>query len=150
MKTLAAFIAVIFLSVCICNTTEAQIKNPFKKAKQEAEKKANKEIDKGIENVYRETFDTALRIGVDALTYMGYRAFQVNRAAISFKKHNERFVREMAGHRKDRKEWISKLRQRIEDMEQIMTREMDRVGKDKDLGWDTAGLIEEFGKKAEK
>jgi len=107
-------------------------------------------IDKGIENVYRETFDTALRIGVDALTYMGYRAFQVNRAAISFKKHNERFVREMAGHRKDHKEWISKLRQRIEDMEQIMTREMDRVGKDKDLGWDTTGLIEEFGKKVEK
>ena len=32
-----------------------------------------------------------------------------------------------------------------------MTDEMDRTGKDKDLGWDTTGLIEEFGREqAEK
>ena len=49
MKTLLAFIACIFFSLCICNTTEAQIKNPFKKVQREAEKKANQEIDKGIE-----------------------------------------------------------------------------------------------------
>lgn len=104
-------------------------------------------IDKGIDGVYRETFDTAVRMGTDALVLMGFRAYQVNRAAISFVKHNERFVREMASHRKDHQEWIRNLRQRIEDLEQIMSREMDRTGKDKDLGWDTAGLIEEFGKK---
>jgi hypothetical protein len=31
-----------------------------------------------------------------------------------------------------------------------MTVEMERTGRDKDLGWDTAGLIEEFGNKPEK
>jgi outer membrane protein OmpA-like peptidoglycan-associated protein len=50
MKTIASILMVIIFSFTICNPTEAQIKNPFKKAKQEAEKKANKEIDKGIEN----------------------------------------------------------------------------------------------------
>jgi monovalent cation:proton antiporter-2 (CPA2) family protein len=105
-------------------------------------------IEKGIDHVYRETFDTALRMGTDALTLMGYRAFQVNRAALTFRKHNERFVREMAQHRKDRTEWIRRLRQRIEDLEQIMTEEKDRTGRDKDLGWDTTGLIEEFGAQA--
>jgi monovalent cation:proton antiporter-2 (CPA2) family protein len=107
-------------------------------------------IDMEIGHVYRETFDTALRMGTDALTLMGYRAYQVNRAAHSFRKHNERFVREMALHRKDHNEWIRNLRQRIEDLEQIMTEEMDRTGRDKDLGWDTAGLIEEFGKKPQE
>jgi len=108
-------------------------------------------IDKGIEQVYRETFDTALRMGTDALVMMGHRAYRVQRAAHTFLKHNERFMKEMAKHRKDKSEWILHLRQRIEDLEQIMTEEMERTGKDKDLGWDTAGLIEEFGrKKAEK
>jgi hypothetical protein len=51
----------------------------------------------------------------------------------------------MAKHRKDNTEWIQRLRQRIEDLEKIMTEETDRTGRDKDLGWDTAGLIEEFG-----
>ena len=105
-------------------------------------------IDLGVEQVYRETFDTALRMGVDAMTLMGQRAYKVNRSAMTFRKHNERFVREMADHRKDNKEWLLQLRQRIEDLEQIMTDEMERTGKDKDLGWDTAGLIEEFGPQA--
>jgi monovalent cation:proton antiporter-2 (CPA2) family protein len=107
-------------------------------------------IDTGVEHVYRETFDTAIRMGIDALVLSGYRAYQVNRAGLSFLKHNERFVREMAKHRKDKTEWIQQLRKRIEDLEQIMTEEMDRTGRDKDMGWDTAGLIEEFGKKAEE
>lgn len=107
-------------------------------------------IDIGVDHVYRETFDTALRMGVDALVMMGHRAHQVHRAAHTFMKHNERFVKEMAKHRKDSSEWIQRLRQRIEDLELIMTEEMDRTGKDKDLGWDTAGLIEEFGSRKQE
>jgi monovalent cation:proton antiporter-2 (CPA2) family protein len=103
-------------------------------------------IEMGIDHVYRETFDTALRMGTDALVMMGHRAYRVNRAAMSFRKHNERFVREMAKHRKNHTEWLQRLRQRIEDLEQIMTDEMERTGRDKDLGWDTTGLIEEFGR----
>lgn len=102
-------------------------------------------FDLGIEQVYRETFDTALRMGADALVMMGERSYKVNRAAITFRRHNERVIKEMANHRKDHVEWIKKLRQRIEDIEQIMTDEMERTGKDKDLGWDTSGLIEEYG-----
>jgi CPA2 family monovalent cation:H+ antiporter-2/glutathione-regulated potassium-efflux system ancillary protein KefC/glutathione-regulated potassium-efflux system protein KefB len=107
-------------------------------------------IDMGIDNVYRETFDTALRMGTDALVLMGYRAYRVNRAAKSFHLHNERFVKEMAMHRKDKQEWIKKVRQRFVDLEEIMTEEMERTGKDKDLGWDTTGLIDEFGDNEEK
>jgi monovalent cation:proton antiporter-2 (CPA2) family protein len=107
-------------------------------------------FDMGVEKVYRETFDTALRIGTDALTIMGQRAFKAHRASLTFRKHNERVIKEMASHRKDHIEWIRRLKQRIEDIEQIMTDEMERTGRDKDLGWDTSGLIEEFGKKGEK
>ena len=104
-------------------------------------------IDLGVENTYRETFDTALRMGTDALTMMGQRAFKVNRSAMTFRKHNERVIQEMANHRKDHLEFIRRLRKRIEDIEQIMTDEMEKTGKDKDLGWDTTGLIGEFGEK---
>ncbi len=50
MKTIVSICIVIIFSLSFSNVSEAQIKNPFKKVQREAEKKANKEIDKGIEN----------------------------------------------------------------------------------------------------
>jgi outer membrane protein OmpA-like peptidoglycan-associated protein len=50
MKTITSVLMVLIVAFTMQNTAEAQVKNPFKKVKQEAEKKANKEIDKGIEN----------------------------------------------------------------------------------------------------
>ena len=46
----------------------------------------------------------------------------------------------------DRKELISGARKRIEDLEKLMISESENIGKDKDLGWDTTTLREEFGK----
>jgi len=50
MKRTTAIIIAMMLAFCICAPTQAQIKNPFKKAQREAEKQANKEIEKEIEN----------------------------------------------------------------------------------------------------
>jgi voltage-gated potassium channel Kch len=104
-------------------------------------------IDAGIENIYRETLDTSLKMAADALFKMGYRRYQTHRAIKTFRKHDERYVRELAEMHHNQQMLIRGAKQRIEDLEELMLTEMENVGKDKDLGWDAATLIDEYGKK---
>ena len=103
-------------------------------------------LDAGISHVYRETLDSSLRMAADALCLLGHRRYQAYRSIKTFRKHDEKFLRELAEMRHDRKELIRGARQRIEDLEKLLLTEIENVGKDKDLGWDATTLIEEFGK----
>jgi monovalent cation:proton antiporter-2 (CPA2) family protein len=108
-------------------------------------------INAGVNHIYRETLDSSLRMAADALCKMGHRRYQTHRAVKTFRKHDERYVRELAEMHHDRKLLIRGVKQRIEDLEELMLTEMDNVGKDKDLGWDATTLIEDFSqKKSEK
>ena len=103
-------------------------------------------IDLGINNVYRETLDSALRISAEALSKLGHKKYQVFRAAKIFRKYDEQYLRELAFIRHDRKELIREAKQRIEDLENLLLTEKENLGKDKDLGWDTVGMMDEYGK----
>jgi len=102
-------------------------------------------IDTGVDKVYRETLDCALRMAADALGQLGYRKYQTYRSLKTFRKHDEKYLRELAAMRHDQKELIRGTRERIEDLEHLMLAEIENVGKDKDLGWDASTLIEEYG-----
>ncbi|MCB0315147.1 MAG: NAD-binding protein, partial [Calditrichaeota bacterium] len=103
-------------------------------------------LDAGIGDVYRETLDSALRMAADALHRLGFRRHQAMRAVKTFRRHDERYLRELAAMRHDSKALIRGARQRIEDLEKLMQEESENVGKHKDLGWDATTLIEEYGK----
>ncbi len=103
-------------------------------------------IDIGIESVYREYLDTALRMAGDAMCRLGHRRYQTHRAIKTFRKHDEKYLHELAEIHHNEKELISGAKQRIEDLEKLMINENEKVGKDKDLGWDASTLIQEFGK----
>lgn len=107
-------------------------------------------LDMGVTDIYRETLDTALRLGADALATLGHRRYQAYRAAKTFRRHDERYLRELATMRHDRKQLISGVRQRIEDLENLLRGESESVGRDKDLGWDPSTLIEEFGRRPDE
>ena len=106
-------------------------------------------IDRGVQMIYRETLDSSLRMGADALCLLGFRKYETYRALKTFRKHDDRYLHELAELRHDRKELIVGAKQRIEDLEKIMRAESEKVGKDKDLGWDATTLIEEFGQKSD-
>ena len=102
-------------------------------------------FDLGIKHVYRETLDSSLRMAADALCLLGQRRYAVYRGIKTFRKHDERYLRELAEMRHDQKELIRGAKQRIADLEKLLSTEMEDVGKSKDLGWDATTLIEEFG-----
>ncbi|MGF1483796.1 MAG: cation:proton antiporter [Opitutales bacterium] len=99
-------------------------------------------LDAGVNDVYRETLDTSLKLSGDILKILGHRALAVERALIAFRRHDERVVREMAGYAGDTQEYIREARARIEEVDLLFR--SDRQGdplSGQMAAWDTASLI---------
>jgi monovalent cation:proton antiporter-2 (CPA2) family protein len=102
-------------------------------------------LDEGVEHLYRDHVDTALRLGVDALRLLGKPAHQTHRAATTFLRHDEESVRELGEMRHDRAAYFSAARERISALEELMLSELSPEGEERDAGWDTESLREEYG-----
>jgi len=102
-------------------------------------------MDQGVEHVYRETLDTSLRTGVDVLRLLGRRAYPGHRAALMFRRHDEESVRDLGKMRHDRKAYFSEARERIQSLEELLLSEVEGPDEERDAGWDTESLREEFG-----
>ncbi len=97
----------------------------------------------GVEHVYRESLDTAARMGADALRLAGFRAHRAYRAAQTFVRHDEAALGELYQHRDDMNVYLSEARRRIENLERIMRADREEPGLDRDAGWDAESLREE-------
>lgn len=102
-------------------------------------------LEMNINNVYREFLDSSLRMGADALSLLGLRRYQVLRAVKKFRKYDEHYLRELLEFRFKKSELISAAKKRIEDLELLMLDDLENIGKDKDLGWDTTSIKEDYG-----
>ncbi|MDZ4717954.1 MAG: monovalent cation:proton antiporter-2 (CPA2) family protein [Roseiflexaceae bacterium] len=105
---------------------------------------AHQLIEAGVEYVYREALDTALRMGTDALHELGFRAHQAHRAAQTFRLHDDRSLHELSAIRAQQGEYLSAARQRIEELEQVLLSDRQDRGLERDAGWDAESLREEF------
>lgn len=103
-------------------------------------------LEQEVVHVYREGVETALRMGVDALRLLGRPAHQVQRASRTFFRHDEDSVRELGKMRHERAAYFSAARERISALEELMLTELTAEGEERDAGWDTESLREEFGK----
>ena len=104
-------------------------------------------LDAGVEYVYRETFDSSLRMGVDVLTNLGVHPRHAQRMSQKFRKRDEHDLRELANIRHDKKGYLSSARERIEELERVFTAELDGHDETRDMGWDTETLRKDFADK---
>ena len=103
-------------------------------------------LEAGVDHVYRETLETALRTGTDALRLLGFRAHQAHRAARTFLRHDEGALRELARSRHDEVAYLNRSRQSIHDLEQLLLSELEApVDLSVDAAWDSASRRDEFG-----
>jgi voltage-gated potassium channel Kch len=100
-------------------------------------------LDAGADKVYRETLDTAVRMGTDALRMMGFRAYQTQRAAHTFLKHDERALLEFAKVRKDEKAYLTDARERMDDLEELIKSDAKDIPLERDAGWNPETLRKE-------
>jgi glutaredoxin 2 len=103
-----------------------------------------------VEHVFRETLDTALRAGIEALRELGFRSYQAHRATKTFRFHDEQSVNALRSLRHDRTQYITQARQRIEDLEQLLLSELQDAEEHVDAGWDTTSMREEYGGDSKK
>jgi CPA2 family monovalent cation:H+ antiporter-2 len=102
-------------------------------------------IDMGLENIYRDSLDTSVRMGVDVLKNLGRRAYTSRRAGLTFIKNDEKAMWELAEHRHDKEIYISEAKARIKYQEDIMERDMsDRGNFHLDQAWDSEPLVRDF------
>ena len=62
----------------------------------------------GVDSVHRETLGSAVDLGVEALTQLGFRANQAWRAGQTFKQHDNWLLREQANYLDDEHTYINK------------------------------------------
>jgi len=100
-------------------------------------------LDEGLLHIYRETLDTSLSVGVDALKILGHRAYRATRAARTFKKHDEKALKHLAAVRGDRKQYLNTTREKIAQLEELMLSDLKDDTLYYDEGWDSESLRKE-------
>jgi monovalent cation:proton antiporter-2 (CPA2) family protein len=102
-------------------------------------------LDAGVDRIYRDTLDTSLRLGEEALGLLGRRAFPAHRAAQAFRRRDEESVRDLAAMRHDRESYFSEARARIRALEDSLVADLERDDGEADRAWDADTLRQEFG-----
>ena len=92
-------------------------------------------MDAGAHAVYREVFGTSVDLARDALTALGRHPFEAQRAALLFKAHDERLVRESARHRHDQGKLIDISRTARAEIAKVLARDTGDVASDSDPAW---------------
>jgi voltage-gated potassium channel Kch len=98
------------------------------------------QMNAGMLHVYRETVDTALRVGVDAMIFLGLRRYTAQRAARTFFRLDEANLKKLAAI-KDEDEYIVTAREKIEELERVLQADQNQRTGAVDRGWDEEGLI---------
>ena len=107
-------------------------------------------MDKGVHHVYRDSLETSLRVGVDTLRLMGFRAHQAHRASALFRKHDEAMTRELATLFHDRTSYLNRAREAIFELEQLLRRDHQEPSEERDAGWDVASMQQEARRRREE
>jgi CPA2 family monovalent cation:H+ antiporter-2 len=94
----------------------------------------------GVEGVYRETFDSSLRLGADALRLLGAHAHHAERSARMFRRHDEQALRDLVAVRNDQAALQASAPQRMRMLEEALQADLSRANMLGDNGWDAEVL----------
>ncbi len=103
----------------------------------------------GAHAVERETFESALRLGVRALTDLGFRAHRAYRAGSLFRQHDLNAFYELAPVAGEEERYILAIRDSQSTMDRLLKADMDRLKPDYvDEAWDVSSLNQELAARA--
>lgn len=80
---------------------------------------AYNQMNAGMMHIYRETLDTSLRLGVDALKILGYKRHEAVKAAKTFFIHDEKTLKFLSSIRND-EEYIVAVREKMQELDMLM------------------------------
>ena len=101
-------------------------------------------IDMGVKDIYRESLDTSVRLGIDVLTKLGVRKYAATRAGQNFIKYDEAALSQLARHRHDQDTYIFNSREQIQLQEQLLTNDREVNPTLNDHAWDSDLIVNKF------
>jgi len=101
-------------------------------------------IDHGVAGLRRDTYDSSIALGVQALSELGFKKYQAERSARAFKYHDEEVMTELQKLWKgDKKKYFTEARKFSEQLENILLTEQEQSIHESDSAWDVTTLREE-------
>jgi len=97
-------------------------------------------LNMGVENIYRESLDTSVKLASDVLSHMGFRKYTLHRQAQNFIKLDEEGLKRLAAQPKRDKEYIFKAREEIAQQEKLLEEDLKRGIVENDGHWDSEQL----------
>lgn len=94
-------------------------------------------LDRGVENVYRESVHSSVALGVDVLTHLGLRKYTLQRKAASFIKYDEAALKKLGSSRHEKEAYILGVRQEIELQEKLLQEDRMFADNRQDTAWDS-------------
>ncbi|MFC5473052.1 glutathione-regulated potassium-efflux system protein KefC [Paraherbaspirillum soli] len=73
----------------------------------------------GVTVIERETFESALQLGRQALRHLGFDAYHARQAAMKFRTHNLQTLHELYPHHKDQQKMVSIAKKAREELEEM-------------------------------
>ena len=103
-------------------------------------------MDLGLRNIYRDTIDTSIRLGVDVLKKLGFRNYTATRAGQNFFKYDEAAMWRLAKNRHNLKQYISDVKQEMAQQEEILSGDLHSHPAHLDHSWDSEAIREAVNK----
>ena len=98
-----------------------------------------------VNGLRRETYDSSLELGKMVLKNLGFSGYQTQRAANTFKYHDEEVIKELFKlWQKDKKLYIKEAKRFTEELESILLAEHENSIHESDSAWDNSTLREEI------
>ena len=82
------------------------------------------------------------------LRLLGFRAHQASRASALFRKHDEETLKELSKLHQDRPTYLTRAREAIYNLEEILGLDQDEPPEERDEGWDTTTLRKEISERS--
>lgn len=95
----------------------------------------------GVSDIYRETLDTSLRVGVDAMRALGFRAYETQRRAKLFFAEDERALASLAESHGG-SEYVSAFRRWVREIEATLRADQEAFDVNADQAWDGRKVID--------
>jgi monovalent cation:proton antiporter-2 (CPA2) family protein len=98
----------------------------------------------GVKDIFRETLESSLELGVKALRVLGFGAYRAHRAAHRFKEYDEETVRILSQYfGTDEKDFLGQVRKRVQTLDELFETERSGPIRPEDSGWDRPKVNED-------
>jgi monovalent cation:proton antiporter-2 (CPA2) family protein len=101
-------------------------------------------LDRKVDALKRDTFESSLDLGIEALTHLGYNRYRAYRLAQTFRKHNHKVMYELhKHHREDEVKFLYESKRHALELEEIFRTEKEDADHLADSSWDVDSRREE-------